>query len=69
MADAMPPEAKAMAGPLLGMLNQAGGAMFGQQIGSAIGGQRSHHQLDLPLPPDHAAEHPAEQLAGFSHRR
>lgn len=38
MADALPAEAKAMAGPMLGMLNQFGGAMFSQQIGQAIGG-------------------------------
>lgn len=38
MADAVPEEAKAVAGPLLGMLTQAGGAMFGQQIGQALGG-------------------------------
>lgn len=38
MSDAVPEEAKAVAGPLLGMLTQAGGAMFGQQIGQALGG-------------------------------
>jgi putative hydrolase len=38
MADALPAEAKAMAGPMLGMLNQFGSAMFSQQIGQAIGG-------------------------------
>jgi putative hydrolase len=38
MADALPEEAKAMAGPLMGMLSQAGGAMFGQQVGQALGG-------------------------------
>ena len=37
-ADALPAEAKAMAGPMLGMLNQFGSAMFSQQIGQAIGG-------------------------------
>src|SRR5690242_17143983 len=30
MGEALPEEAKAMAGPLMGMLTQAGGAMFGQ---------------------------------------
>ena len=34
-----------------------------------VGGQRGHDQLDLPLAPDHPAEHPLEQLAGFSHAR
>lgn len=37
MAQALPAEAQAMAGPMLGMLNQIGGAMFSQQIGQAIG--------------------------------
>lgn len=37
MADALPSEAKAMAGPLMGMLGQAGGAIFGTQIGQALG--------------------------------
>ncbi|MGH3444824.1 MAG: zinc-dependent metalloprotease, partial [Nocardioidaceae bacterium] len=38
MGKALPAEAQAMAGPLLGILNQAGGAMFGTQVGQAIGG-------------------------------
>ncbi|PJJ56634.1 putative hydrolase [Mumia flava] len=38
MASALPEEAKAMAGPLMGMLSQAGGAMFGAQVGQAVGG-------------------------------
>jgi putative hydrolase len=38
MANAIPAEARAMAGPMLGMLNQIGSAMFSQQIGQAIGG-------------------------------
>ncbi|MGA9714775.1 MAG: zinc-dependent metalloprotease, partial [Aeromicrobium sp.] len=37
MSDALPDEARAMAGPLMGLLTQAGGAMFGQQIGRALG--------------------------------
>jgi putative hydrolase len=37
MGEAMPAEARQMAGPLLGILNQVGGAMFGQQVGQAIG--------------------------------
>ena len=36
-APALPAEAQAMAGPMLGMLNQLGSAMFSQQIGQAIG--------------------------------
>ena len=38
MTDALPEEAKAMAGPLIGMLGKAGGAMFGSQVGQALGG-------------------------------
>ncbi|MCL3838872.1 zinc-dependent metalloprotease [Aeromicrobium duanguangcaii] len=59
MEDAIPPEAKAMAGPLVGMLNQAGGAMFGQQVGSAIGALAtevlSSTEVGLPLGPEHTA--------------
>lgn len=36
MSKAIPEEARALAGPLLGMLNQAGSAMFAQQIGQAL---------------------------------
>lgn len=36
MSAAMPEELKQMAGPLVGMLSQAGGAMFGQQVGQAL---------------------------------
>ncbi|MBA2561080.1 MAG: zinc-dependent metalloprotease [Propionibacteriales bacterium] len=38
MGKAIPAEALAMAGPMLGMLNQIGSAMFSQQIGQAVGG-------------------------------
>lgn len=38
MANALPEEAKSMAGPLMGMLGKAGGAMFGMQVGQALGG-------------------------------
>ena len=36
-----------MAGPLMGILNQAGGAMFGTQVGQALGGlaDRGAHRL------------------------
>jgi len=37
MGAALPSEAQAMAGPMLGMLTQLGSAMFTQQIGQAIG--------------------------------
>ena len=37
LGGALPAEAQAMAGPMMGMLTQIGGAMFSQQIGQAIG--------------------------------
>ncbi|MGK5500314.1 zinc-dependent metalloprotease, partial [Streptomyces sp. URMC 125] len=37
MGDVLPEEMQAMAGPLLGMMRSMGGAMFGTQIGRALG--------------------------------
>ena len=55
MATAIPEEAKAMAGPLIGMLSQAGSAMFSQQIGQALAGLAgevtSSTDVGLPLGP------------------
>ncbi|SDT09054.1 putative hydrolase [Nocardioides scoriae] len=55
MGKAMPEEARAMAGPLIGMLGKAGGAMFGSQVGSALGGLAgevlSASDIGLPLGP------------------
>ena len=55
MADALPGEAKAMAGPLIGMLGQAGGAIFGTQIGQALGELATEvltgTDIGLPLAP------------------
>ena len=48
-----------MAGPLIGMLTQAGGAMFGQQIGQALAGLAgevvSSTDIGLPLGPERTA--------------
>lgn len=59
MANAMPDDAKQMAGPLIGLLGQAGGAMFGQQIGRAIGELAtevlSTTDVGLPLGPEGVA--------------
>ena len=56
MGNALPAEAKAMAGPLLGFLGQAGGAMFGSQVGQAVGGLAgevlSASDIGLPLGPE-----------------
>jgi putative hydrolase len=55
MADALPPEAQQLAGPLIGLLGQAGGAMFGSQVGQALGGLAgevlSASDIGLPLGP------------------
>ncbi|MGZ4457714.1 MAG: zinc-dependent metalloprotease [Nocardioidaceae bacterium] len=56
LGDALPEEARAMAGPLLGMLTKAGGAMFGTQVGQALGGLAGEvltaSDIGLPLGPD-----------------
>jgi putative hydrolase len=55
MGKAMPEEARAMAGPLIGMLGKAGGAMFGSQVGAALGGLAGEvltaSDVGLPLGP------------------
>ena len=55
MGSALPEGAKAMAGPLLGMLGKAGGAMFGTQVGQAVGGLAGEvltaSDIGLPLGP------------------
>ena len=55
MGNALPAEAQAMAGPLIGLLGQAGGAMFGGQVGQALGGLAgevlSASDIGLPLGP------------------
>ena len=69
MADALPEEAKAMAGPLMGMLSQAGGAMFGQQVGQALGGLAgevmSSTDIGIPLGPERIAAVLPEGVAAF----
>jgi putative hydrolase len=37
MQRAIPQEAQAMAGPMMGLLSQAGGSMFGAQVGQGVG--------------------------------
>src|SRR5680860_693665 len=55
MGNALPEEARSMAGPLLGMLGKAGGAMFGSQVGQALGGLAAEvltaSDIGLPLGP------------------
>jgi len=55
LGDALPEEARAMAGPLLGMINQATGAMVASQVGSALGALAGEvltaSDIGLPLGP------------------
>lgn len=59
MGEALPDDARAMAAPIMGMLSQAGGAMFGQQVGQALGGLAgevvSSTDIGLPLGTDRIA--------------
>ena len=69
LANAMPEEAKTMAGPLLGMLTKAGGAMFGVQVGQALGALAqevlSASDIGLPLGPEGAAALLPANVAAF----
>ncbi len=55
MGGALPEEARAMAGPLMGVMQQLGGLMFGGQLGQAIGSLAkevvSSTDIGLPLGP------------------
>ncbi|HSV39487.1 MAG TPA: zinc-dependent metalloprotease [Nocardioidaceae bacterium] len=55
MGTALPEQARAMAGPLMGFLGQAGGAMFGSQVGQALAGLAGEvltaSDIGLPLGP------------------
>jgi putative hydrolase len=55
MSSALPAEAQAQAGPLMGMMNQMGGMMFGAQVGQALaqlaGEVLSSTDVGLPLGP------------------
>jgi putative hydrolase len=70
MGDALPEEARAMAGPLIGLLGQAGGAMFGSQVGQALGGLASEvlsaSDIGLPLGPDGTAALVPTNIAAFA---
>jgi putative hydrolase len=70
MGEALPEEAKAMAGPLIGMLSQAGGAMFGTQVGQALGGLAGEvltaSDIGLPLGPSGKAALVPANVQAFS---
>jgi putative hydrolase len=69
MGEAVPDEAKAMAEPLIGILSQAGGAMFGQQIGQALAGLAgevvSSTDIGLPVGPERTAAVLPTNIAAF----
>jgi putative hydrolase len=70
MGEALPEEAKSMAGPLMGMLSQAGGAMFGTQVGQALGGLAAEvltaSDIGLPLGPSGKAALVPANVQGFA---
>jgi putative hydrolase len=70
MGNALPEEARAMAGPLIGILGQAGGAMFGGQVGQALGGLAgevlSSSDVGLPLGPEGTAALLPTNVAAFA---
>ena len=69
MGQAMPAEVKQMAGPLAGLLGQAGGAMFGHQLGQALGALAgevlSGSDVGLPLAPAGTAAILPANVAAF----
>src|SRR5215213_4034560 len=70
LTQAIPEEAKAMAGPLMGILGQAGGALFGTQVGQAVGGLAtevlSASDIGLPLGPTGRAALLPANIAAFA---
>lgn len=70
MGQAMPDEARAMVGPLIGMIGKAGGAMFGSQIGQAVGGLAGEvltaSDIGLPLGPDGTAALVTDNVREFA---
>jgi putative hydrolase len=70
MGSALPEQAGAMAGPLMGFLGQAGGAMFGTQVGQALAGLAgevlSASDIGLPLGPTGRAALLPANVTAFS---
>ena len=69
IGEAIPDEARAMAGPLIGILNQAGSAMFAQQIGQGLAGLAtevlSSTDIGLPMGPKGVAAVLPHNVAAF----
>ncbi|MFL6022908.1 MAG: zinc-dependent metalloprotease [Marmoricola sp.] len=70
MSNALPEEARAMAGPLIGMIGKAGGAMFGSQVGQALGELSADvltaSDIGLPLGPAGKAALVPHNVAAFA---
>ncbi|HET7691191.1 MAG TPA: zinc-dependent metalloprotease [Nocardioidaceae bacterium] len=70
MGTAIPEQARAMAGPLMGFIGQAGGAMFGTQVGQALAGLANEvltaSDIGLPLAPTGKAALLPANIAAFS---
>ncbi|MET3962558.1 putative hydrolase [Marmoricola sp. OAE513] len=70
MGNAIPEEARAMAGPLIGIIGKAGGAMFGSQVGQALGGLSADvltaSDIGLPLGPAGKAALVPHNVAEFA---
>ncbi len=69
VGQAMPDEVRQMAGPLVGLLGQAGSAMFGQQLGQGLGALAgevlSGTDVGLPLAPSGTAALLPANIAAF----
>jgi putative hydrolase len=69
VGQAMPDEIRTMAGPLVGLLGQAGSAMFGQQLGQGLGALASEvlsgTDVGLPLAPAGTAALLPTNIAAF----
>ena len=70
LGNALPEEARAMAGPLIGMLTQATGAMVASQVGSALGALAGEvltaSDIGLPLGPTGTAALVPANVATFA---
>jgi len=70
MGNALPEEARAMAGPLIGIIGKAGGAMFGSQVGQALGELSGDvltaSDIGLPLGPAGKAALLPHNVAAFA---
>ncbi|HNM96746.1 MAG TPA: zinc-dependent metalloprotease [Marmoricola sp.] len=70
MGNALPDEAKTMAGPMLGMLGSMGGSMFGAQVGQGLGALAGEvltaSEIGLPLGPSGQAALVTANITAFA---